>query len=340
MPSPTRKTVTQLSNLTAGQVGSGELNGPTASITLDSNIDFATTGSTNPDRVPIYIPAPVISAKSGPPIDYQYYEECRSDINGVAIHVNGGSFINGYNVPGSTAQAVYNAPPTVYLHWRGATAGFTSEWLNHNPRYFLYYYTFNQSTYYSFNNPGKVYSPNRNRKWKHPFSLQYPMAAPYNIANARFPYNRTTEWPVENGPLLISALNFSAGPTASWNDGFHPNQYMVSLPGGTGATFFGSSGLFPMAATGSPYGVWGRSIENMDVSRAARQGQVPWQKRITLAFKFRIVIDHPQNPGRLMYGPYSETLLFRPEVGYFTVAPKFGPIVEGIFYYKWGVKVK
>jgi hypothetical protein len=334
MPSPPkRNTTTQLSTLTTSLVEGGLVNGPTASLVLDSNIDFSTTGTASAPRIPIWIPAPVISAKSFPPESYAYVAATKELVDS---HYHGGPLAPNYDTPGSTGQAAHNAPPSVWLSWRGPTDGYTSEWLNHNPRYFLYYYTFNQHIFPSISNPGK-YSPNRYKKWRHPLNFTYPTVSGYN---ERGPFNRTTEWQVENGPLLISALNFSAGPTASWNDGFHPNQYMASFPGGTGATFFGSSSLFPMAATGSPYKVWGRKVDNMDVSRAARVGQVPWQKRITLAFKFRIVIDHPQQPGRLMYGPYSETLLFRPEVGYFTATPKIGPVIARFFYYKWGVKVK
>jgi hypothetical protein len=332
MPSPTRKTVTQLSNLTAGQVGSGELNGPSASITLESNIDFATTVGTNPNRVPIYIPAPVISAKSGPPIDYQYYEECRSDMGGGNGHHRAVGFLNGYDVAGSTAQGIYNAPPTVYLHWRGATSGFSSEWLNHNPRYFLYYYTFNQSTYYSGNNPGKVYSPNRNRKWRHPRDFHYPEPSPYRETMASM-YNRSTEWPVSVHPTMISALNFNAGPTASWNDGFHPSQYLLAY-GAAGATTWGSN-PFPYGATVG-YSIWGRRFKNMDTRRAYRYFEDPFSKRITLAFKFRIAIEHPQDPGRLMFGPYSEALLIKPEIGLFTD----GLGATGYYYYGWHTKVK
>jgi hypothetical protein len=300
---------------------------------LDSNIDFATTGSTNPDRVPIYIPAPVISAKSSPPIDYQYYEECRRDEGGAGGHHRGVAFINGYDVPGSTAQAVYNAPPTVYLHWRGAASGFTSEWLNHSPRYFLYYYTFNQYTYYS-NNNGRVYSPNRNRKWRHPLDFHYPDPAPYRSILSDKIYNRSTEWSVSTEPTMISALNFDAGPTASWNDGFHPNQYLLAY-GAVGATSWGSN-PFPHGAT-ALYSVWGRTPDNMDVrSGYLTVGGSPFSKRITLAFKFRIAIDHPQDPGRLMFGPYSETLLIKPEIGLFTD----GLGATGYYYYGWHTKVK
>lgn len=334
MPS-TRKTVTQLSNLTAGQVASGEIDGPTASITLDSNIDFATTGATNPSRVPIYIPAPVISAKAGPPIDYLYYEECRSDASGAGGHHRGANFINGYDVPGSTAQAIYNAPPTVYLHWRGAATGFTSEWLNHNPRYFLYYYTYNQYTYKSTANPGKVYSPNRNRKWRHPLDFHYPDPAPYSSIVSDRIYNRSTEWDVNPEPTMISALNFDTGPTASWNDGFHPNQYLLAY-GAIGATTWGSN-PFPFGAT-VPYQTWGKAVESMEVSGAYLTNASPslFSKRITLAFKFRIAIEHPQDPGRLMFGPYSETLLIKPEIGLFTD----GLGATGYYYYGWHTKVK
>jgi hypothetical protein len=334
MPSPKRNTTTQLSTLTTSLVEGGLVNGPTASLVLDSNIDFSTTGTASAPRIPIWIPAPVISAKSFPPESYAYW----ADTEAIFLRTAGGVFADGYDTPGSTAQAAYNAPPSVWLSWRGPTDGYTSEWLNHNPRYFLYYYTFNKSTYYSSTNPGRTYSPNRFKKWKHPLNFTYPTISGYPVVIANDIFNRTTEWPVGSTPSLISALNFSAGPTASWNDGFHPNQYMA---GGGGATFFGSSNLFPIAVTGagspygSPYSVWARDYGNMDVRRVQRLNQSPWQKRITLAFKFRIVIDHPQDPGRLMYGPYSETLLFRPEVGRFTVGA-----TESIFYYKWGVKVK
>jgi hypothetical protein len=215
----------------------------------------------------------------------------------------------------------------VYLHWRGATAGFTSEWLNHNPRYFLYYYTYNQYTSYS-NYNGRVYSPNRNRKWRHPLDFHYPEAS-WNTANRI--YNRSTEWPVSVHPTMISALNFDAGPTASWNDGFHPNQYLYA---GAGATTWGSN-PFPSGAT-VMYQTWGRPFESMDVSRSFRNGLTSFSKRMTLAFKFRIAIDHPQDPGRLMFGPYSETLLIKPEIGLFTD----GLGATGYYYYGWHTKVK
>jgi hypothetical protein len=132
---------------------------------------------------------------------------------------------------------------------------------------------------------------------------------------------------------MISALNFDTGPTASWNDGFHPNQYL--LASSAGATVWGNSNNFPFGAT-VQYIIWGRRGQNMDTrSDFFKQNDV-FRKRISLAFKFRIAIDHPQDPGRLMFGPYSETLLIRPELGRFTYTPGFA----GEFYYGWYAKVK
>ena len=347
-----RRTTTQLSSVTVSLVDSGLVNGPTASVSLDSNIYLDTTGSTIQGvRRPIYIPAPRVTAKFSPPLSYEAYQDWISFFQTGGLGV-GKTFPAGTTAYGSTASKIFNAPPTVYLSWMGASGGYSDQFLNYSPTYLLYYYSSSRGP----EGPG-VTNPKGNprRKWRHPLSYSQLNAtidgslSGFNRAYPNSP-SRLTEFAVPNdgSPLLISALNYGTGASYSWNDGFHPSQYltftqnMYTIVGSYSP--FGVSHILPVGVTASiddlfssGLGVsvpvkWGTSKRSVYL-KSYNQPYIG--KQPSLFFKFRIRILHPD--GQYMYGPFSETLVIKPRIGLFQ-----GVNLPGPFYcfYGWNLKVR
>lgn len=203
-----------------------------------------------------------------------------------------------------------------------------TEFLNYNPRYFLYLYRNRVSTK-QFNDNNEIIRTNKkfNFSFVHPASFtvnwetsgitstgayrNFSTGSIEEIAHFPIGYNEfTTEWDVPTGIGKQTILT-----------GFNPSRFFTNNFKQRGLDFF-------------PFSYDDRfQYSTTTVKSPKRYPQNATVPRYNLYFRFAIVIDDPKNPNRYIVGPFSETVKICPLMGYFNDG---NPNQK--YYYAWSVR--
>lgn len=288
------------------------------------------TGQTSPvgGGTGLYIPQP---------IPYRTYAGAQAHIYDEPLSTFGdgsgrpGALQNSWNI--DNLKLTYN------------TSDYT--FLNHNPRYFLFVY---QGTKkfgrQSVGHPNtRINNQKFGKYFSHPASFtgsfpSFTSTAAYSnfsgtgnissYATSSFT-DYTTEWTVATG---------SGHPTQL--AGFNPLRFYGYRPSGSSGWIV-SAEFFPLKITGSFDG--NSDDVSVTTKKAWKEYKIPQttpvqtytKNRVNLYIKFAIVIDDPNNAGRYLIGPMSDTIRIFPREGYFD--DDINASGTSKYYYAWNWKL-
>ncbi len=144
----------------------------------------------------------------------------------------------------------------------------------------------------------------------------------------------TTEWTVATGSGQPTTLN-----------GFNPLRFYWSIITGSGDQYRGRE-FFPMKITGSYDEINFGNEVSVTTKKGFKKQIVPkstpvetfTKPRVDLYIKFAIVVDDPNNAGRYLIGPMSDTIKIFPKEGYFLDDVDTNETLK--YYYAWSWKLQ
>ncbi len=142
----------------------------------------------------------------------------------------------------------------------------------------------------------------------------------------------TTEWTVATG---------SGKPTLL--EGFNPLRWYFTRVSGSSVGYMGRE-FFPMKVSGSTNNILDGTENTVcvttkrGVKKYMQQRPLSYiQPKVNLYVKFAIVIDDPNNAGRYIIGPMSDTVKIFPKEGYFLDDIDTSETLK--YFYAWGWKI-
>lgn len=268
------------------------------------------SGTTNPiggGGTGLYIPKPIIYASGGVGTLSHNYNQNISDIGDGSG--NPGAIQNSWSPNG--LRLTYDTSDDTFL--------------NHNPKYFLFVYNANKKQ-------SKAYTTHPNNRLNGKYGKYFIHPASYSGGTNISTYKNfsgsllqnsgsfepsftdfTTEWVVTSGKGKSTTLN-----------GFNPLRFYYSSINPIGESI--GREFFPIKVDdcigANPSGNKIRVTTIKGYSRNYLQPKttpiVTYVKpKLDLYIKFAIVINDPNNPGRYLIGPMSDTVKIFPKSGYF-----------------------
>ena len=252
-----------------------------------------------------------------------------------------------YNVPISSLGDGNGIPGSIQGSWNQDGLRITYDtydetFLNYNPKYFLFVYKKSKKqSKANTTQPNNRLNGKYGKYFAHPpsfsggtnistyknFSGSELLNGTYEPSFADF----TTEWDVTSGKGKETTLN-----------GFNPLRFYYPIINGT-TPFIGQE-FFPIKINDLISGNSG----SVNVSTTTLKGYKKFltkrttpvetylKPRVDLYLKFAIVINDPNNPGRYLIGPMSDTIKIFPKSGYFE--DDINDIQTYKYFYTWAWK--